>query len=1164
MCQLTVPWRAAALPRPYDKTQMAEGLRRWRDAAATAVEAADDPSLVDFAATFATDPDGKALLEALFGNSPYLGQCALDEIGFVRRLTQATPDTILAEVVADVAALPHDGAEADLSRALRLAKRRVALLTAIADIAGLWALTQVTAALSRFAEAALQAAARHLLWHAQQAGELQLANAGDPEAGSGFSIIGMGKLGARELNYSSDIDLMVLYDQERVRYVGARSAQDCFVRLARSLVRIMQERTVDGYVFRTDLRLRPDPGATPIALSMGAAENYYEALGQNWERAAMIKARCVAGDKEAGEAYLIRIAPFIWRRHLDYAAIEDIHSIKRQIQAFKGHGEVTVPGHDIKVGRGGIREIEFFVQTQQLIAGGRDKRLRIPDTLGALAAFVGTGRLAAKVAAELTEAYRFLRRLEHRLQMIDDEQTHRLPDGEAGLDHIATFLGYADTAVFCRELLGVLDGVRRHYAALFETAPDLGAGPAGSLVFTGTEDDPETLETLARLGFSEPARVAATVRGWHHGRYRAMRSVRARELLTTLMPKLLRALGATANPDDAFRRFDGFLGRLPAGVQLFSLFHANPSLLELLAEIMGTAPNLAELLAQYPALLDAVLAGDFETALPDAATLTAELEEQIGEAHGLEEMLDIARRWTGQRRFQAGVQLLMRKVDAEAAAVSLSAVADAVLAAMQRHITAEFVKQHGAVAGGAMIIIGMGKLGAREMTFTSDLDLIFVYDHNLQAGESGGRRPLPPSQYFARLSQRIINGLTVPTAEGPLYDVDMRLRPSGNKGPVAVHVDGFARYQREAAWTWEHMALTRARTIAGPKPLRMRVEGIIGDVLRVERDPVKLRADVRDMHRRVQEQHGTTDPWNLKHVRGGLLDIEFIVQYLLLRHAHRHPTIISGNTATALDRLGEAGLIDRARAAMLAGAARFLAGLQAVLRLCTGGSFDEAEAPPGLKAALATAGQSTDFPHLKHRLLDTEQRVAAAFDAMLADEAVVFTPPRRRTKAPGKVKKGDGMAKQLEAGSKAPDFTLPTDGGGTVSLKELKGKSVVLYFYPKDDTSGCTREAIDFTTHAKAFAKAGAIVLGCSKDSVAAHDKFKKKHKLGVTLAADVEGKTCESYGVWVEKSLYGRKYMGIERATFLVDGQGKIAKIWRKVKVPGHAEEVLDAVKAL
>ena len=450
------------------------------------------------------------------------------------------------------------------------------------------------------------------------------------------------------------------------------------------------------------------------------------------------------------------------------------------------------------------------------------------------------------------------------------------------------------------------------------------------------------------------------------------------------------------------------------------------------------------------------------------------------------------------------------------------------------------------------------------MLFRS-LDLIFIYDHARDAGESNGERPLPPSQYFGRLSQRIINGLTVATAEGPLYDVDMRLRPSGNKGPVAVHVEGFARYQHEAAWTWEHMALTRARTIAGPKPLCSRVEGIIHDVLGAERDPAKLKADVRDMHRRIQEQHGTTDPWNLKHVRGGLLDIEFITQYLLLRHAHQHPAIMTGNTAIALDRIGDAALIKRTTAAMLAGAARFLGGLQAVLRLCTGGSFVEAEAPPGLQTALAAAGWTVDFPHLKHRLLDTEQRVTAAFDAILSDQAAAAEArPRRKAKATTTAKKENGMTKELEVGSKAPDFSLPTDGGGTVSLKALKGKSVVLYFYPKDDTSGCTKEAIDFTAQAKAFGKAGATVLGCSKDSTVAHDKFKKKHKLAVTLAADVEGKTCEAYGVWVEKSLYGRKYMGIERATFLIDGQGKIAQIWRKVKVPGHAEAVLAAVKAL
>ncbi|HYM33732.1 MAG TPA: bifunctional [glutamine synthetase] adenylyltransferase/[glutamine synthetase]-adenylyl-L-tyrosine phosphorylase [Candidatus Cybelea sp.] len=1152
MHQLVMPWRGHRLPRPADPAAAAEGLRRWDEAAA----ALEDASLCDFARGFAANRDGMALLKALFGNSPFLTQCALDEMALIRAFSETPADEILAAVLAEAADLWRHDEEASLSHGLRLAKRRIALLTALADVAGRWELDRVTGALTRFAEIALQAATAHLLRRAAGDGQLRLENDNDPSRNSGFAVIGMGKLGARELNYSSDIDVIALYDEEKIDYRGDRTPQDCFVRITRGLVRILQERTNDGYVFRTDLRLRPDPGATPLAMGMAAAESYYEALGQNWERAAMIKARAVAGDLDAGAGFLQRLAPFVWRKHLDFAAIEDIHSIKRQIHAYRGHEVVTVPGHDIKVGRGGIREIEFFVQTQQLIAGGRDRRLRVSDTLGALRAFRENGRLDAETETQLASAYRFLRRLEHRLQMVADEQTHRLPESPEDLASIAAFFGSRDAAEFQVEVLHVLRTVQGHYDALFATAAPLGA--SGSLVFTGTEDDPATLATLKSLGFRETKQVAAIVRGWHHGRYRAMRSVRARELLTELMPRLLEALGTTANPDDAFIRFDGFLGRLPAGVQLFSLFYANPGLLDVVARIMGTAPSLADLLSRYPSLLDSLLSDAFDAPGTDAGALAAELEGELSDAADLQDLLDAARRFAGQRRFRIGAQMLAGAALPETAAERLSDVADAVLDVMLRRVTADFAQAHGQVRDGAMVVVGLGKLGAREMTFTSDLDLIFVYDHAADAAESDGPRPLPASQYFARLSQRIINALTAATGEGILYEVDMRLRPSGNKGPVAVRFDGFARYQKEEAWTWEHMALTRARVIAGPAELARRVDKLLRSAISVRRDEPKLRADILEMHRLVREQHGTADPWNIKHATGGLLDLEFIAQYLLLRHANAHPAVLTGSTVDAFRRLGAAKLLPEDVADDLSNAARFLSALQSVIRLCMGGSFDPANTPEGLKRLLASVGGTANFSALKNKLRSVEGSVAAAL-------AATFQLGASTRKKPATTRKKERpMPTELKVGDKAPGFTLATDGGGSVSLKELKGGTVVLYFYPKDDTSGCTREAIDFTAHARAFAKAGAAVIGCSKDSAASHDKFKKKHKLGITLASDPEGTACEAYGVWIEKSMYGRKYMGIDRSTFVIDASGKLRNIWRKVKVPGHAEEVLAAVKAL
>jgi glutamate-ammonia-ligase adenylyltransferase len=586
-------------------------------------------------------------------------------------------------------------------------------------------------------------------------------------------------------------------------------------------------------------------------MSMGAAEAYYEGMGQNWERAAMIKARAAAGDIAAGDAMLQRLAPFVWRRNLDYAAIADIHSIKRQIHAHHGHGEIAVAGHDIKLGHGGIREIEFFAQTQQLIAGGRDRRLRVPRTVDALAALAATGRIDESVRAELTESYGFHRRVEHRLQMIDDQQTHTLPSDDDALAQVATFLGYADRNGFAAAMRRHLSRVRGHYAVLFETAPPLGAAGAGSLVFTGTEDDPATLDTLGRLGFRAPSASAQRIRSWHHGRVRAMRSTRARELLTELTPTLLQALARATDPDAAFRRFDAFLAGLPAGVQLFALLHANPALFDLLTEIMGSAPRLAERLSHRPSLFDALLAPDLLE--PSAAgTRSADaLVEAVTAARHFEDALDATRQLADELRLILGVRLLRGRLDATSAGRAYANLAEVVIAALYPSVVAEFERAHGPPPGAGMAVLALGKLGSREMNERSDLDLIFVYGAPPGDQPSKGARPLPPTAYYARLAQRLLAALTAPTVAGQLYQVDMRLRPSGTSGPVAVDLAGFRRYQSRDAWTWEHMALTRARVIAGPPELAQKVEAVVADVLGTAREPAKLRGDVADMRRRI-------------------------------------------------------------------------------------------------------------------------------------------------------------------------------------------------------------------------------------------------------------------------------------------------------------------------
>ncbi|MFQ5959246.1 MAG: bifunctional [glutamine synthetase] adenylyltransferase/[glutamine synthetase]-adenylyl-L-tyrosine phosphorylase, partial [Alphaproteobacteria bacterium] len=714
---------------------------------------------------------------------------------------------------------------------------------------------------------------------------------------------------------------------------------------------------------------------------------YYESLGQNWERAAMIKARPVAGDRAVGDAFVAALVPFIWRKHLDFAAIADIHSIKRQIHAHHGGGKIAVKGHNIKLGRGGIREIEFFAQTQQLIWGGREPGLRRRATCDALRALAAAGRIGDAVADEMIAAYGFLRRVEHRLQMIDDAQTHTLPKDAGAFEALATFLGYDDGAAFSAALTERFGLVERRYGELFEEAPPL--APAGNLVFTGTEDDPDTLATLERLGFDDGKAVGAVVRGWHHGRVRATRSTRAREILTELMPSLLGAFARTANPDAALLRFSEFLARLPAGVQLFSLFYANPGLLDLVAEIMGSAPRLAERLSHNAGLLDGVLSVDFYDPLPGADALAADLERALEAARDYEDVLDISRRWAHDREFQVGVQMLRGGVEADRAGATLADIADAVLRGLAPRVEAAFAEKHGRVPGAGLAIVGMGNLGGRQMTVTSDLDLTFIYASPAAGNVSDGPKPLPASQYFARLSQRLINALTALTAEGRLYEIDMRLRPSGKKGPLASEVESFVRYHEEHAWTWEHMALTRARVIVGPGDLAAWANDAIRDALLRPRDAAALVADVADMRRRIAAEHHSDNPWRTKHVRGGLVDLEFIAEYLQLRHAAEHPEVLSPTTVEAFARLGAAGLLPADDAGALVEATRLMRRVRGMLRLTIGGDRVEEQAPEGLRAALARSAGARDFDDLRNRLLEAQAEVRALYARIIEAPAVL-------------------------------------------------------------------------------------------------------------------------------------------------------------------------------
>ncbi len=928
-----------------------------------------------------------ALLRAAAGNAPYLARLMQREAAWLPAAFDTAPSETRDDILETCAR--EIGAAEDLPtvmEAARLAKRRIALLTALADISEAWPLEEVTGTLSSLADTVLQAGSGWLLARAARKGEITLADPSDPTKGSGLVILAMGKYGARELNYSSDIDIIVFFEPERLSFGKDEEPSNFFVHLTRDLVKIMQEQTGGGYVFRTDLRLRPDAGATNVAMSVDAAEVYYESMGQNWERAAMIKARPCAGDPEAGERFRKMITPFVWRRYLDFAAIEDIHSLKRQIHAHRGHAVIAVEGHDIKLGRGGIREIEFFVQIQQLIGGGKEPNLRGRETLVMLEALRKEGWIDGKAANKLAEAYRFLRTLEHRIQMVNDEQTHRLPKSADGVAKIATFMGFKDADAFRKTLTGYLTDVQGLYAQLFEKEPSL-SDDTGSLVFTGTDDDPDTVETLAGMGFEKPSAVIETVRKWHFGRIQATRAARSRGLLTKLTPAILRALGDTDKPDEALSRFDAFLSGQPAGVQFFSLLYQNPALLSLLAEIMGSAPMLARYLTRNPAVLEAVIAPDFYGPLPDSETREAEFAEVVERAGGFEQVLDLSRIYAREQMFQIGVQVLTGTAPAREAGPAYADLATAIVDGMVPVVQGEMMRDHGDVTGGAFAVIAMGKLGGREMAATSDLDLIAMYEFEGETAESDGPKPIEAVKYYTRMCQRLISALTAPTAEGPLYEVDMRLRPSGRAGPLATRLRSFTRYHHESAWTWEKMALTRARVISGTPVMRAMVHEAIQDVLCEKRDAKSVAKDVADMRERVFKELGSDALWDIKHGRGGLVDLEFIAQALQLIHAYRKPKLLDPNTHNVFEKLGDAGVITRETARQLVGASDLYHNLTQILRIAVDGPFKPENASEALRNRLCRAVDLASFSVVERELAATMREVDEAFGKLVERQA---------------------------------------------------------------------------------------------------------------------------------------------------------------------------------
>ena len=924
-------------------------------------------------------PFAKTILTGIAEFSPYLFDLVRADAARLIRVLKCDPEPHLAALIEnttrDVFAAPG---ETDVMHLLRRMKAEAALMIALCDIGGVWPVMRVTSALTDLAVASVQAALRFLLRQEVARGRMTAANHDRPEDGSGLIVLAMGKMGAGELNYSSDIDLIVFFDPQATSLVADIEPAPFFVRVTQALARLLQQRSGDGYVFRVDLRLRPDPASTQVAMSIEAALHYYEREGRTWERAAMIKARPCAGDAKAGEALVAELSPFVWRRHLDFAALADVHDMKRQMQTYRGQSGIAVEGHNVKVGRGGIREIEFFAQTQQLIAGGRHPELRVRPTLQALQVLANSNWITFQAVEELTAAYEFLRRVEHRLQMIADEQTHALPEEPEAVERFAHFFGYDSRAAFAKDLLGHLNIVQGHYGKLFEGDP-VGSAKLPEINYGAGPEDPRLLDHLATLGFKKPVMVAGTVQQWMAGDYRVLRNEATRNAFIEFIPGLIDGLAHAEDGDDAVAAFDRFLGALQRGGRLISLLSQNRDLVALVALILGAAPRLGDMLARQPQIMDGLIDPRFFGAMPDQKELSARLATTLQDAASYEDFLDRLRLFGQESLFLIGTRILSGTVSAQQASVAFADVAEGIVHTVHGLVTEQFAAQYGRIREQETAILAMGRLGSREMTASSDLDLILLYDFDTETPDSDGERSLHGGQYFARLTQRLISAFTTRTNYGVLYDVDMRLRPSGRAGPVASRIDSFADYQEREAWTWEHMALTRARVISATPAFRGKIEDIIRSVLTRPRDAASTASDVADMRKAIALEKGEDDIWDLKLAAGGLVDIDFIAQYLQLAYAAEKPDILSVSTLQVLDNAARLGVLPQAETEVLRSAARLYHDLTQILRLCVTGKFNPETSGEDLLRVMARAGDTPDFSSLEARVRETQAEVRRVF-----------------------------------------------------------------------------------------------------------------------------------------------------------------------------------------
>jgi glutamate-ammonia-ligase adenylyltransferase len=766
--------------------------------------------------------------------------------------------------------------------ALRKQRQGVALVTAIADLAGIWNLGRVTRILSDFADHALDQAI---------AAAIEERVPGAPN--QGFAVIALGKHGGQELNYSSDIDPIFLFDPKTLPHRERDDVAEAAVRYGRRVIELLSSLDGDGYVFRVDMRLRPSPEVSPIVLPVEAAIGYYESSALAWEQAAFIRSRVSAGDRALGDYFLNAIQPFIWRKSLDFGQLKNITAMTAQIRDHYAKGQKMGLGFDLKRGHGGIRECEFFAQAHQLIHGGRDPVLRVPDTRVALLALAAAGPISVQEAETLSLAYTQLRMFEHRLQMHSDRQTHEIPANRETADAVARLHGLQDADA----LIAAIAPITAQVAAIYDRMVDAGGSEGPRMADEGLPLE----EQLTDLGYADPAAVMQRLARWRSGKIRAIRSPSARDAFEAVLPAIMAALAQAPDSDRAIARFDNMIEAMPSAINVFRLLEARPGLVQLVADILSYAPTLADDLGRQSRYLDALIDTSAMHLPGDVSALQDAMQRRIGTAD-YQSTLDIVRDYVGEKRFALGVQLIEGRSDALAIARAYAHLAEAALETLTAATVAEFEKAHGKIKGGELIILALGRLGGEALTHASDLDLILLFtgDH---LAESDGPRGLGATQYFNRLTQRVIAAMSVATASGALYEIDTRLRPSGADGLLCASVKSFDQYQRVNAWTWEHMALTRARVLFGSESARADVAEIIRDVLHTPREADRLRHDIATMRKDMAAHKPPKGALDVKLLPGGLVDMEFIIHALQLEtHDGLQPQL-----GPAIDALVAAG-----------------------------------------------------------------------------------------------------------------------------------------------------------------------------------------------------------------------------------------------------------------